>query len=178
MLLAKSVLSCHADPTHVACATTARAWVLLVVVCPGQQRRGALSGPLPGERGQCPAASCRLHGRCGGRGTCPPTPLCHSSWETMEVPGETALRPHGATSRPSRVRLWTGPPQAPGNTTGCHLNGESHAQGQSPLGARPCSSFLRPTLRLSGPHRATSTAREAVSCCVWGMRELYGSFMT
>lgn len=117
-------------------------------------------------RGQCPAASCRLHGRCGAG----VTPLCHSSWETMEVPGGTALGPHGATSHPSRVRLWTGPPPAPGNTTGCHLSGESHAQGQRLLGARACPSFLRPTLRLSGPHRATSTAHEAVSCCVWGMR--------
>lgn len=116
-------------------------------------------------RAQCPAASCRLHGRCGAGVT-----LC-------------ATHP-GRPWRFLEARHWghTGPPVTPPEY-GCGLGPRRHQetrQGATSvgshmprdrlLGARPCPSFLRPTLRLSGPHRATSTAHEAVSCCVWGMR--------
>lgn len=166
MLLAKSVLSCHADPTHVACAVTARAWVLLGVVCPGQQRRGALSGPLPGE-GAVPSSQLQAARQVWGRGN--PSarqPLC-------------ATHP-GRPWRFLEARHWghTGPPVTPPEY-GCGLGPRRHQetrQGATSvgshmprdrlLGARPCPSFLRPTLRLSGPHRATSTAHEAVSCCL------------
>lgn len=50
--------------------------------------------------------------------------------------------------------------------------------GTEPTWRKALALLLETHPQASGPHRATSTARKAVSCCVWGMRELYGMFMT